>query len=322
MAKKVIFVIETRFSGSTFFHLTLANDPKGFAVGEVKSLFRPTRAHHRRSVRSCQCGDPSCDLWDRAEKNGMDRLYESIFDIHPEVDFIVDSNKDILWTQHHTSRLAKQGIEVKIILIWKTLIEYAHSLQKRSYPLENDLPLWIRFHRNFYSFFNHFGALKYKNYTENHKTTLQETCNYLGIPYFEGKEQYWEKKHHSLRGNSSAKLHQYSKDSPGYQKVVQRSSGGVHGTDISVSEEHHRTIFYDNPNEKLLNHYIDEVRKKYPNSDQIEEMLISRDIGNPGNWNKPWPDLQRSELEMQVIRAYKTIREYSQYLHFKMRYAD
>lgn len=322
MTKKVIFVGGTRFSGSTFFHLTLANDPKGFAVGEVKSLFRPTRAHHRRSVRSCQCGDPACDMWDRVEKNGMDHLYESIFDIYPEVDFIIDSNKDILWTQHQASRLAQQGIEVKLILIWKTLNEYAHSLQKRSYPLEKDLPPWVRFHQNYYSFFNNFGAVKYKNYTEDHETTLRKACDFLDIPYFEGKERYWEKKHHSLWGNSSAEIHLYSKDSPDYKNLVRRNSGSTHSTDISISEKHHRKIFYENPIEENFQHQIAEIRRKYSNLDQIEDMLNSRDVGNPDGWNTTWPNLQESALEMQMLTTYKTVMELYQHLLFKVRYAD
>lgn len=323
MAKKVIFVGGTRFSGSTFFHLTLANDPAGFAVGEVKSLFRPTRPHHRRSVRTCQCGDPNCDLWDQVEKNGMDNLYESIFDIHPEVDFIVDNNKDVLWTQHHARRLTQQGIEVKNILIWKTLTEYAHSLQKRSYPLEETLPSWVRFHRHYYSFVNDFGTVKYKNYTEDHDSTLQKACDFLEIPYFMGKEHYWEKKHHSLWGNTSAEIHLYSKDSPDYQKIVQRrSSGQTNHSNVSTVEKHHREIFYDNPTEDAFQHYIANIRQSNPDLDQVEEMLISRDVANPDGWSKSWPDLQDSALRMQIVRAFKTMREDYQHLLFRIRYAD
>lgn len=322
MTKKVIFVGGTKFSGSTFFHLSLANDPKGFAVGEVKSLFRPTRPHHRRSVRKCQCGDPNCDLWDRVEKNGMAHLYESIFDLHPEVDFIVDSNKDPLWTHYHSDRLIPQGVDVKVILIWKTLSEYAHSLQKRSLPLEQELPRWLRFHQNFYSYFNHFGAVRYGKYTADHEAVLQQACGYLGIPYFEGKGHYWEKKHHSLWGNSSAELHLYSKDSPEYENLVQRTNGLMHQSSVTNSANNHRSIYYDNPTEQAFQHHIAEIRQKYPKLEQVEEMLLSRDIGNPGGWDKTWPDLQENVVKMQMVSAYKTVRDYSQYLLFKMRYAD
>lgn len=322
MTKKVIFVGGTQYSGSTFFHLTLANDPKGFAVGEVKSLFRPTRPHHRRSIRKCQCGDPNCDLWDRVEKRGMDNLYESIFDIHPEVEFIVDSNKDILWTQHHRNRLVKQGVDVQLILIWKTLVEYAHSLRKRSESLEKGLPAWLRSHQHYYSSFNHFGAVKYRNYTGNPETVLQQACDYLGIPYFEGKREYWAKKHHSLWGNSSAELHLYSRESSDYRNVVQRNSQLVHQSSVSNSAEHYRQIFYDSPDEKEFQHQMAELRRNYPYLDQIEEMLLSRDIGNPAGWDKLWPDLQENVLKMQMVGTYKNVKEYYQYLRFKIRYAD
>src|SRR5690606_13273317 len=122
----------TSYSGSTFFHLTLANDPAGFAVGEVKHLFRPTKERHARPTWSCGCGDPNCDLWPRVKRNGEDRLYETIFEIHPEVEFIVDASKNVVWIDDQTANLKRQGIETRSIVIWKTLAEFAHSLQKRN----------------------------------------------------------------------------------------------------------------------------------------------------------------------------------------------
>src|SRR6266498_3705998 len=89
--KKVIFVGGTSFSGSTFFHLMLANDPKGFALGEIRSVFHPQRPDQINSV--CGCGDPACTLWQQIRRNGENHVYETVFDLHPEVEFIVDSSK-------------------------------------------------------------------------------------------------------------------------------------------------------------------------------------------------------------------------------------
>jgi len=325
MNKKVIFVGGTIYSGSTFFHLTLANDPRGFAIGEAKNWFQPTDVKHRRSNLVCQCGDPDCDLWYRVERNGMNHLYETIFDLHPGVEFIVDSSKYLTWIDSQTSRLAGQGIEVKHILIWKTLIEYAYSLQKRS-ALDADngkaLAYWADYHQAFYSFFNDFGAVNYKNYTEEHQTTLREACNFLEIPYFEGKEQFWDKRHHSLGGNLAARIHLYSKDSSNYQDVVRRSNAGANQYDIGVSEEHHREIFYDRPDEETLQPYIARLHRNYPNLDLIGDMLTSRDVGNPDGWGSVWPSLQDSAFAIQRQRALKTIKDRYHQARFSMRYRE
>ena len=47
MMKQVIFVGSTSYSGSTFFDMTLGNDPTGFSCGEVYAFFHPFRPHHR-----------------------------------------------------------------------------------------------------------------------------------------------------------------------------------------------------------------------------------------------------------------------------------
>ena len=58
--KKVIFIGGTSYSGSTFFDMILANDPKGFSCGEVNALFNPYRPHHTDPL--CGCGDINCDF--------------------------------------------------------------------------------------------------------------------------------------------------------------------------------------------------------------------------------------------------------------------
>ncbi|MHC4179030.1 MAG: hypothetical protein ACYSWU_16065, partial [Planctomycetota bacterium] len=115
--KTVIFVGGTSYSGSTFFDMTLANDPEGFSCGEVSALFFPYRPHHIEP--DCGCSDSDCSIWRRLLGNGYADFFPAIFERLPEVDFIVDSSKDVFWIAKQLKALRKHGIRAKHVLIWK-----------------------------------------------------------------------------------------------------------------------------------------------------------------------------------------------------------
>jgi hypothetical protein len=319
MTKKVIFVGGTSYSGSTFFHLTIANDPKGFAVGEVKHLFRPTKERHTRPTWACGCGDPDCTLWSQVKKNGEAHLYETIFELHPEVEFIVDASKNVVWIDDQINYLAGQGIEVRNIVIWKTLLEYAHSLRKRNRLGAKggaELASWPQYHRNFYSFVETFRAVKYAEYAQNQASVLQAACDYFGIPYFEGKERYWEKTHHSLGGNLSSRIHLYSKESDRYQDVQRRAKG--HRSDQVADDKNYRQVYYESPDETSLEAHITRLRQENPYLDSVEEMLAAHDVANAAPPARDWPEVRLSAVDMRM----KQLRQFTRTRISKLRFAQ
>jgi len=315
MTKKVIFVGGTSYSGSTFFHLTLANDPAGFGAGEIRHLFRPTKERFIRDTWTCGCGDPACTVWQRVKQRGEAHLYESIFELNPEVDFVVDASKNVVWVDEQSERLARQGFEVYHVVIWKTLLEYAHSLQKRNrLDNEGELANWPRYHRTYYSFVEDWRSVKYANYTHDQANTLQAVCAHLGIPYFEGKERFWEKRHHVLGGNLSSRIHLYSKDSDKYADVRRRAEGT---RELGTAESHHRRVYYEEPNEDALHSYIAALRQQAPYIDQIEAMLTAYDIAGPTAPRREWPELQLSSSEIRL----RQLRQYTKDQVGRIRYA-
>ncbi len=319
MTRKVIFVGGTSYSGSTFFHLTLANDPKGFAVGEVKHLFRPTKERHARPTWACGCGDPECTLWNRVRKNGEAHLYESIFEIHPEVEFIVDASKNVVWIDDQIDYLSRQGIEVQSVVIWKTLMEFAHSLKKRNRLGAKDgaeLANWPRYHRNFYSFVEDFRAVKYADYARDQAAVLQAACAYFDIPYFEGKERYWEKIHHSLGGNLSSRIHLYSKESDRFQDVQQRAKG--HRNDHVADDSNYRQVYYERPDEATLETHIARLRRDNPYLDSVEEMLAAHDVAGTTLPSGEWPELKLGMVDMRM----KQLRQFTRTRIGRLRFAQ
>lgn len=82
LAKKVIFVGGTSFSGSTFLDMMLASGEEGFSAGEVYALFHPYRPGHINP--QCCCGDPGCSLWQDIKSKCIINLYLEIFKRFPK----------------------------------------------------------------------------------------------------------------------------------------------------------------------------------------------------------------------------------------------
>ena len=119
--KKVIFIGGTSYSGSTFLDMILANDPKGFSCGEVHALFNPYRPHHIRP--DCGCGDDNCNTWNKIKKGGKKKLYETLFDIFPDTEFIIDSSKNPFWIKYQMNICSSKNIETINVLIFKNPLD-------------------------------------------------------------------------------------------------------------------------------------------------------------------------------------------------------
>lgn len=298
--KKVIFVGGTSFSGSTFFHLTLGNDPHGFAGGEIRHLFYPTKEYHVQPNWNCGCEDPNCRVWEHVKQKGVTHLYESIFEELPEVEFIVDSSKNVLWASEHSERLAKQGIEAVHVLLWKTPLELAASLKKRGRL--HGLHHWTRYHQLYSSVLPEWRSVAYRAYTDDQDAVLKAVCDYTGIPYFSGKEQFWQKSHHSLGGNLSARIHLYASSSDKFKDTVGRARDP--NTLLDGIDSKYQKIYYERPSDPELEAAVAQLRREQPITDRIEEMLRAFDVAAPPPVREEWADLRldRSPLITKVLK--------------------
>lgn len=244
MKKKVIFIGGSAYSGSTFLDLILANSSDGFSCGEVRGLFYRRRRHHINI--ECGCGNPKCKIWQEVKKAGLANLYQTIFKIHPEVDFIVDSSKDPIWINDRTRELASSGIEVKNVLIWKTPEEFLHSRIKRNQE-KGWKRAWVNSHLHYISMIDEWYAVQYANLVREPEV-LRKICDRLDISYFEGKERYWDKVHHTLFGNTSAKIHLYDKRSKKFEEHKTLLRSKVKTLDeAKIGDLSHQAVYYEEP---------------------------------------------------------------------------
>jgi len=265
--KKVIFVGGTAYSGSTFFHMVLANDPRGFACGEIRWLFRPQKPSHVN--RACACGDPACDLWRKVLRNGEENLYKTIFELHPEVEFIVDSSKNPFWIRNQSDNLQRQGIQSKHILIWKTPLEFAHSTKKKN-RLTNWDTEWINYHRLYFAMVPEWRSVCYSALTQD-PLVLAKACERMDIPYFPGKEQFWEKVHHVYDGNRSARFHLYEEE---------RAKKMLRETEDDEKINEYRSIYYNNIEDRALEAIVVQSFEKHKLFRPILDSLSSHSVVN------------------------------------------
>lgn len=237
--RKVIFVGGTSFSGSTLFDMMLGNDPHGFSCGEVRYRFLPTKPHNL--TEGCGCGDANCPVWPELLKTGAENLYQRIFELHPNVRFIVDSSKDPVWIKDRTKDLRRQGIEVRNILIWKTPDEFFASRKKRGTE-PGWLFDWTDYHKRYSWMVDCWRAVRYADLVKS-SDVFKRVCETLDIPYQEGKQRYWERQQHTLFGNTSAKIHLYDKESERFQQFKQDLNNTIEGENAGADDRYKQVAY-------------------------------------------------------------------------------
>jgi hypothetical protein len=298
--KKVIFIGGTAYSGSTLFGMILANDSKGFSCGEVQALFRPWRPHHFNPT--CGCGDNNCSIWKAVLRRGEQNLNASISQSLPGVEFITISSKDPIWINSRIRLLKKQNVITKNILIWKTPLESGYSFNKRG-KLGEWEESWINYHRTYFTLISSWKSVKYYDLITD-KSKLQEVCEYLEIPWCEGKENFWEKRHHTLFGNTSAKIHLYSQGTEQFNKMKEslvHDSSRVN-RDLSLA---HKSIYYEQVENQHLKNFIDAKTSLNKYFSDIVSVLEENDVGCAKGTIEGVDDLKIGWASLQMRRVRK-----------------
>jgi hypothetical protein len=271
MKKKVIFIGGSSYSGSTMLDMMLSNTKSGFSVGEVYAMFRPFRPHHFKPL--CGCGDLGCKLWVKIKDKGENNLYQSIFEEFPEIDYIVDSSKDPLWINQQINNLSRQEISAYNILIWKDAISFCASMIKRN--KKNGINAWVNYHRLYLSLICEWIPISYSDLAQNSPVLLNKLCKKIGINYEEGMENYWNKQHHTLFGNDSAKVH-LSKSIDDY-KIQDKKNPLLSSKEQKNNKDSHRSIYYNVDNSMVSKEIQNEINSN-PMINLISKKLLCEDI--------------------------------------------
>jgi hypothetical protein len=264
--KKLINICGTARCGSTMIDLILGNDPKGFSLGEVHAWFRPYRTHHF-SI-NCSCGDSNCP-WEKLKAFKEIDFYRKAFEIL-DVDFMVDSSKNLSWVIDNNLYARRSGIQVYNILLYKEPISYFHSFWKRGHSIKKARNRnFTKYYRRCFQSGISFIPLNYNKFTADPHNELQSLCNLLQIPYFEGKEKFWEKTHHHIFGSNGTR----SQVLKGYSIISKNEV---------FSKEYLKLIpkiEYDNKH----NHYLQNVLLNIESLEATKgnKQILNRDLKKP-----------------------------------------
>jgi hypothetical protein len=271
MKKKVLFIGGSSYSGSTMLDMMLSNTKKGFSVGEIYALFRPYRPHHFNPL--CGCGNQKCTIWLKSRDTGEDTFYKSIFEKFKDIEYIVDSSKDPLWINDQLINLSKQGIDAYNILIWKDPISFYASMIKRN--RKGGIKAWVSYHRLYLTLIKSWITISYQELAQNPSASLRNLCTKTGILYQDGMNNYWEKQHHTIFGNDSAKIH--LSESTNNYKIEDKKHSSLTPKEKSTNTNNHRSIYYKNDSNLVPKEIKDEITTNVL-SNQIVTAISSGNI--------------------------------------------
>ena len=195
---KLINICGTARSGSTMVDLMLGNHARAFSLGEVHAWFRPFRTHHFEII--CSCGQNDCP-WEELKKLKESEFHQKCFEIL-DVDTLVDSSKSLPWEIDNNNWAKQNGTAVYNVLLFKEPVSFFYSFWKRGVSLEAARQnQFVKYYKRFFQSKMPFIALNYNNLVADPATTLEKLCKVLDIPYFAGRECFWEKEHHHLFGS-------------------------------------------------------------------------------------------------------------------------
>ncbi len=210
----LVTICGTDRSGSTMLDLILGNAQDAFSCGEVSAWYRPYRKHHF-DIR-CSCKQNPCPIWDRIKDAPEDQFHASLV-TELGVNFIIDSSKDICWVIDLQKWAGSGNLKVQNIVIWKNPIELAYSYWKRGQTIAYWRKQFIGTYQKIIQVGIPFWAVNYDELTKDPSRKIEEICQAIGIPYFAGKERFWEKEHHFLFGSTGVRKQVDAKQSTIYQ---------------------------------------------------------------------------------------------------------
>jgi hypothetical protein len=174
--------------------LMLGHGEEAFSCGEVVAWFRPWRAHHFEARRS-----PSA-LWKRIGSVPEEHFHKKVAD-ELGVRFVVDSSKDEAWVMDTQRWARRDGMKVFNLVLWKDPVNHAHSFWKRGMSLRQWKKHYIRYYRRMIESGIPFYSVHFEELVRDPSKKLKAICALIGMPYFEGKERFWEGDHDHLFGS-------------------------------------------------------------------------------------------------------------------------
>jgi hypothetical protein len=178
--------------------LMLGNADNAFSSGEASFWFRPRKIKNFRP--QCRCGLARCPVWEQIGSVPERRFHRTVLK-EMGVDYVIDSSKEIGWVIDSQEWAVADGIKTFNLLLWKDPIGLAYSHWKRGGSLTSWYSGFVNYYTRFLEVGLPFRSVHLDDLTRNPQKKLAELCEAVGLPYFEGKERFWERHYHHFEGS-------------------------------------------------------------------------------------------------------------------------
>jgi hypothetical protein len=247
--KKIVFILSSRRSGSTWVGYVLGGGPDAAFLGEyyrgwTEGIGQPCAWCEVNGVRPCSV------LGDVAEVP-VASAFEHAFE-RTGAATLVDSSKDIAWAR----RFAEKGYDVRFVHVMRDPRGWYASEHRRSaVPLSELMAWWVDDSRRIAAFLRETGMPQvtafYDELAAAPEPAFRALFRALGMPFAPRALRYWERPQHGFAANgASSMLLSGRSNSAGFDQFVT-------GDDAYYARRY-RTQFTDERWRELLS--ADDVR--------------------------------------------------------------
>lgn len=202
MKKTLINILGAGRSGTTMLDLMLGNNDNSFSMGEVRAWFRPFRKHHYQI--DCNCGNKDCVYWNDI-KNLKESEFFTVAFKEWNVDYLIDSSKNIPWMIDSHSWAMEQDIRVINFLIYKPIINYVYSVWKRGESINTAVYRYKLYYNRFFESGLDAYSINFKELVSNPTESLNYIVSITNQVNVENRDVFWNKEHHHLFGSGGVR---------------------------------------------------------------------------------------------------------------------
>ena len=242
-------------AGTTMLALMLGNSTRGFTPGETRAWYRPSSPNH--FTFGCWCRRNPCPLWERLGVFPEDEFFRRVSDeLAPDV--VADSSKWLDWARDAGEWAERDGYRVRNVLIWREPVDLVYTMWrrgrlgggKRERPSGDALVRrgTAALARQFFDYtekaFAGFGptVVSCERLIDDPAGVLEALCDRIGITYRPGQERFWEKEHHTLFGNETARKTIEAGDGGGFERTERDPEFDLAATELVEAIESHERI--------------------------------------------------------------------------------
>ena len=205
-SKSVVSILGASHSASTMLGAMLGSSSSTgevFHIGEAYAFFE--ESHPKSGWQNCVSED-ACSIWTKiSPRTEPEDAFHQIFSIAP-CDTLIDSSKNLVWVARSTHKLNTLNIDSKLLLTLPNISYLVQSAHHRQVP-NKTIYRQVQYYERAISLFDGIWCLRAESLISKPAETLSEVCDALRVPYFSGKEKYWEFEHHHKYGSAMTRRH-------------------------------------------------------------------------------------------------------------------